>query len=57
MKKVLALLFALCMIFALSATAFADVDLSDASVTIICPYGAGGGTGFDDGAQCELHIS
>ena len=44
MKKVLALLFALCMIFALSATAFADVDLSDASVTIICPYGAGGGT-------------
>ena len=28
MKKVLALLFALCMIFALSATAFADVDLS-----------------------------
>ena len=44
MKKVLALLFALCMIFALSATAFADVDLSNASVTIICPYGAGGGT-------------
>ncbi len=45
MKKTLAIVLALCMVFALCTTAaMADVDLSNASVTIICPYGAGGGT-------------
>lgn len=74
MKKVLALILALCMVFALCACGSSapaetpapseapaeapaetpaeepaeapaeGVDLSNASVTIICPYGAGGGT-------------
>ena len=45
MNKVLSLIIVLCMVVALGTTAFAaDVDLSKANVTIICPYGAGGGT-------------
>ena len=60
MKRFLALVMALCMIFALCAiTASAEADLSGLSVTCVCPFAAGGGTDrvmrfLADGAKGEF---
>ena len=42
MKKLLAILLAVVMVVCLSATAFADYP--DKGISVICPWGAGGGT-------------
>ena len=43
MKKIVALILAV-MLLCLVGTTLAETDLPKQTITIICPYGAGGGT-------------